>query len=665
MQQSQPPPRDWITEAWTDADEARATALAALADLEEMIAGTLQDWADRRVELADNLAVDRATMMDGLADIHAANQTFVDSWREGAADERLDRIVGVALSAVTGADRLRAQKQTMLTNLDRVRQELATSILTRTAQATQDRVAAAAAAANARVQAAAAYNQSVAQAQQMAQQRQALGNQLLAELQQAPDKIRRDREARLAIWLRQFEQVINKYPPPRDFAAQLTATTGINVPHQPSGSLGAALGGAVGGALGGAAAGAIVGSIVPGVGTVAGAVIGAIGGAIIGGIVGFFRGDSEETFWANFVNGFVPGLVVGLVVGAVIPAAYGLLIASPLSLAAGLGITTANFSFYTFGAFAIGGALFATTYQVFEMLDGTRPWGEFSLAGIALGTFLGGAAPILFIAAPTLTTVLFSANGLISGINNLRGENYWTGGFEVVTALIPLGVWGMRRFVFRGERGLALAEEITGNRAALPTRAQLAEYRAAYRELINALRQAGQRGITLEEAVRLCPELAAGEDSFWTIIGRLSGAMSRRWLFIREVGAWVVRGTGPIETRIIINIGRPRWFPWWNTRNRPATLREPRPFNEVEAHLGHSHPYNGILELSGNPTRGDIGYLLRLFRQDPYSQPLNPVLTGPTGQWRHVNPNDLLVWLQFDQFWRNVRATDLVPWTLP
>jgi hypothetical protein len=170
---------------------------------------------------------------------------------------------------------------------------------------------------------------------------------------------------------------------------------------------------------------------------------------------------------------------------------------------------------------------------------------------------------------------------------------------------------------------------------------------------------------TLEEAVRLCPELAAGEDSFWTIIGRLSGAMSRRWLFIREVGAWVVRGTGPIETRIIINIGRPRWFPWWNTRNRPATLREPRPFNEVEAHLGHSHPYNGILELSGNPTRGDIGYLLRLFRQDPYSQPLNPVLTGPTGQWRHVNPNDLLVWLQFDQFWRNVRATDLVPWTLP
>jgi hypothetical protein len=186
----------------------------------------------------------------------------------------------------------------------------------------------------------------------------------------------------------------------------------------------------------------------------------------------------------------------------------------------------------------------------------------------------------------------------------------------------------------RGSR--RLAEQITGAQAALPTAAERAIYWELYGPLIRALKKAGTSGITLDQAMELCPALAGAAediDVLWTILGRVSGAVSNRWLSVSEVGVWWV--WRPYEGgRVVINMQR-SLFPWFTGEVRLALPAESW---QVLAHFGHTHPWSGVLEAS----RQDLRTLMNIADRFPSRQPDWLILAGPTGQWRELDLTGIL-----------------------
>jgi hypothetical protein len=176
-------------------------------------------------------------------------------------------------------------------------------------------------------------------------------------------------------------------------------------------------------------------------------------------------------------------------------------------------------------------------------------------------------------------------------------------------------------------------------RAALPTAAERAAYRQEYADLIAGLKQAGSRGMTYEQARRLYPALGIEADTIFTVLGRVSGAVSNRWWSVREVGAWFVRGTDGLP-QLVFNMG-PVQRTWFGLLSEPASLLRPRVELDILGHLGHTHPLKAKFTLS----RGDIRVMRAIYGRGTGWQPLYPVIIGPTGQWRHVQ--DLAFMLQF------------------
>jgi len=180
-----------------------------------------------------------------------------------------------------------------------------------------------------------------------------------------------------------------------------------------------------------------------------------------------------------------------------------------------------------------------------------------------------------------------------------------------------------------------LSEQILGRQSALPTMLERMAYRREYGDLIGGLQRAGRQGITFEQAALLYPGLSRNPDVLFTILGRVSGAMSNRWWSVQEVGAWLVtlnRG-GRYGAEIVINVG-PRFRTWFGFGKGTGTLGAPRSVADTLAHLGHTHPQFGILDLS----RGDLSFLRPLFTDPTYQrfQLGRVILAGPTGQWRYL-----------------------------
>lgn len=310
---------------------------------------------------------------------------------------------------------------------------------------------------------------------------------------------------------------------------------------------------------------------------------------------------------------------------------------------------------------------------------------------------VGGALEVVFGAGMALTSggvgtgfgVLIMGMGIdniITGVANIRTgrpmPSLWDFGWKAMTGsdlagpavgmVLSFGmgrIWQLGRVgrygaaMERGAGRLFVAERVSGETSDLPGLTTRIRYRREYQDIIQALKGAGRRGITLEQLMVLDPELqtllggrnavealnagGAFANRFWETLGRVSGAVSNPWLTVREVGAWVVLREGTLGTSVIINMGSRAYFPRLaalfygeESRRIPRFMRPrlPEPRENVIRHFGHTHPTQGGLTLSDE----DQNMLRILFAQypqlvPPYRQAEWMVIVGPTGQWRRVN----------------------------
>jgi hypothetical protein len=276
--------------------------------------------------------------------------------------------------------------------------------------------------------------------------------------------------------------------------------------------------------------------------------------------------------------------------------------------------------------------LFRVAGGAFDMMVGAA----FGWTGFGVGLFVLGTDQLLF-GLTNLITGSHAATPVETLFTDLTGSA--TVG-QLAPGVLSLGLWGAGRY-FGRSRLLNLGEEVAAGveQADFATRAQRAFYWNEYGDLIRGLRNAGREGITFDEFARLYPQIllnmseAAKFDLFWTVIGRVSGALSRGWLWSQEVGVWVAARGG--RAQIIINVGQRAYLP--NLLGLP-TMQNPGLLADVLAHWGHAHPTRALLRPSGR----DIDAIIDLARRNPLMQPSAPIFAGPTGQWARYDMSSYL-----------------------